>query len=835
MNLLNKLSNTTKKSIIEPREIFMSLPQKNKAYEYPRDVQTEVWKNWFERRNQKNNIIKMNTGSGKTLVGLLILQSCLNEGKGPAVYVVPDTFLVNQVCEEARKIGISVTLNRDDYLYQDNQAILIMNVHALVNGKSVFGMNPNSNYPLGSVLIDDVHACIDTINSQFSLKLPCGHEVYNRILRIFEENLKAYDNKAYHDIVKMRDPIKNTLVPFWFWQQNFDKVYEVLSEYKTSDELNKQIYFNLPLVEDSLETCNCIITANYIEIVPSGINISKIKEFEKAERRIFMSATLSDDSVFISTFGFNENEFDQIITPENANDIGDRLILFPKHLNSRISNDDIKEKIIELSKKYNVAVIVPSKERAKYWDISGDRVAKSDNIAELTLKLKTQEHTGLIVFVNRYDGIDLPDDACRIIVIDSLPPFRSDYEKYVYSIDNSSKNLLRERIQKIEQGMGRGVRSNSDSCCVVLMGDDLTDALIRSKGYKLFSKATLEQYCLSKELWDLLKNEYSNPSVSTIFELADYSLNRDVEWIKKSRDRLSDIKYSSKPNFDKVISGQRKAFEFATSKQWLKALNVIDEIINSDIENSTKGYLFQVKASYMNFIDRSKAQEILLAGHQYNNSILNPIAGIQYNKSINHQNQAVSVNCYILKNDLNQNDYIIKTDFILMNLVFNANTECFESSLQSLGDLLGFSSTRPDKETNGAGPDNLWALGESNYLLIECKSGAVSTTISKEYCNQLGGSVRWFKKVYGKDMFNTPIMVHKSAVIEKKATMVNTMRIITIEQLEKLKNQVSMFVNALIQADNWKNTEKISILLKMYKLRGQDIIQNYTENPKQQQ
>ncbi len=45
----------------------------------------------------------MNTGSGKTVVGLMILKSCLNEEKGPAVYVVPDKFLVSQVCEEAKK------------------------------------------------------------------------------------------------------------------------------------------------------------------------------------------------------------------------------------------------------------------------------------------------------------------------------------------------------------------------------------------------------------------------------------------------------------------------------------------------------------------------------------------------------------------------------------------------------------------------------------------------------------------------------------------------------------------------------------------------------------
>lgn len=95
MNLLSKLNSSAKIKTIEPREIFMTLPSKAPGYGYPRDVQSEVWKKWFDIRNEKNVILKMNTGSGKTVVGLIMLQSCLNEDKGPAIYVVPDNYLVN--------------------------------------------------------------------------------------------------------------------------------------------------------------------------------------------------------------------------------------------------------------------------------------------------------------------------------------------------------------------------------------------------------------------------------------------------------------------------------------------------------------------------------------------------------------------------------------------------------------------------------------------------------------------------------------------------------------------------------------------------------------------
>ena len=213
-NLLSKLSFAAGKKAVEPREIFMTLPKKNKQYEYPRDVQTEVWKKWFKRRDEKNIVIKMNTGSGKTVVGLMILQSCLNEKKGPAIYVVPDTYLASQVCEEADKLGIRATTDRDDYQYTEGNSILVMPIHALVNGKSVFGMRPSHNYPIGSILLDDVHACLDTIMEKYSIKIPAGHDLYAKVVALFADAWKQYNPNTYTNIVEYQNSQKRMLLPF---------------------------------------------------------------------------------------------------------------------------------------------------------------------------------------------------------------------------------------------------------------------------------------------------------------------------------------------------------------------------------------------------------------------------------------------------------------------------------------------------------------------------------------------------------------------------------------------------------------------------------------------
>lgn len=828
-SLLSKLSGTAKPTPIEPREIFMTLPQRDKQYEYPRDVQSEVWKKWFAVRNDKNCIIKMNTGSGKTVVGLMILQSCLNEGKGPAVYIVPDHYLEAQVCEEAKKLGILAVTDRNDYLYTENKAILVTTIHSLINGRSVFGMRQINNYPIGSILLDDVHACLDTITEQFSIKIPASHALYKELVKLFAEQWSQYNTTSYINIIENCDPSKSALIPFWMWQEKQTEIYSLLSKYNTDEEENHCIFFSLPLLDQSLSTCDCFITARGINIVPDGISISKIKSFVNADRRIFMSATLSDDSVFVSAVGLNKDEIRSIISPDNANDIGDRLILFPRHLNNEITDDDIKRKVTSISSKYNVVVIVPSFERAKFWDHKGDRTVAKDNIENAVAILKRQ-HVGIVVFVNRYDGVDLPDDACRLLVIDGLPPLKNEKDRYIQSVDPTSDILRREQIQTIEQGMGRGVRSNGDSCCIVLMGDNLADVLLRNNGIGFFSNATREQYNLSKELWGLLKQENPKPNVDDVFELAGFSLNREIEWIQKSKERLSAIIYATKPQFDSNAISLRKAYDLMMISQQQKAVEVLNRAVSQETKNETKGYLLQIEAKYTNFIDRTRAQQILLAAREKNIGVLAPISGIRYDRAINNVSQAKAICKYISEMNFTPNDYVLHVNAMISGLVFSPDANGFENALQKAGELIGFVSTRPDKETNGEGPDNLWAIGNNQYLVIECKSAATVETISKDYCNQLGGSIRWFLNQYGETPSSVPIIVHKATHIDKRATAVPNMKVLTPENLELLKKNIYDFSIAVSQDASWGDENRIDGQLAQYHLHSADIIRYYTSD-----
>jgi len=63
---------------IDPLRIFQRLPKPphiNDLWE----SQSDALRLWTTRRNQNDLVIKLNTGGGKTLVGLLIGQALLNE------------------------------------------------------------------------------------------------------------------------------------------------------------------------------------------------------------------------------------------------------------------------------------------------------------------------------------------------------------------------------------------------------------------------------------------------------------------------------------------------------------------------------------------------------------------------------------------------------------------------------------------------------------------------------------------------------------------------------------------------------------------------------------
>lgn len=821
---LSNIGSKTRGEKIDPREIFMTLPYKNKRFEYPRDVQSEVWKQWFEQRNSHDCILKMNTGSGKTVVALLILQSCLNENKGPAVYAVPDSYLVSQVIEQALQLGIETTTDEKDINFLRGKAILVITIYTLVNGKSKFGMRAYNNVDFKSVIIDDVHACISTIHDQFNIYINRDKSAYRELATLFYEELKKQSESKINDILSDQNPYGSMLIPFWVWQDNISNILKIINKSR-ADDIN--IDFSADLIIDSLKQCRGYISAEGIEIIPNCIPIHKIKSLQEAERRIYLSATMPDDSIFSATFDVDLEKIKVIISPEKANDIGERLIIVPKLVDKNIQDNDIRKYAVEMSKKINVVVLSPSNRNAEKWEDLGAIIINSENMQEGIDKIKISSN-GLYVLLNKYDGIDLPDDACRMLIIDGLPNIMNINDRYEKSVVNQSDRILKERIQKIEQGMGRGIRSSSDYCVVFLLGNKLTDAIYTSKAYNYFGEATKKQYHLSENICD------SADDLQEIVGMVNKVLDRNQEWVSLCKDSIMNTVYSKKIKYNRLVVANRKAYNLCeigriqeATKTMLNEANHIDNL-------ALKGYYEQQRAEYVNMYDKKAAQELQISAKAKNKYLLNPIEGIQQKKLMKKSiSQSRAVIDYIKKQKMesDSNMLILHTKEVLDDLVFEKDThDDFEEAIKEVLSLIGYSANRPEKET-GIGPDNFCIVSEKEFLIIECKNEAITDKICKHDCEQLLGSCNWFKDNYPAQK-PIPILVHKSFVFDKECFPDESTRIITYDLLQKFKTNVQSFCMALSQKENYMIEEKIDGLISAYKLEGKNFVSNYTRKYK---
>ena len=71
--------------------------------------QSEALVEWYKQRDNDDIVVEMNTGGGKTLVGLLIAQSIINENSEKVLYLCPTIQLVEQAAKRANECGLQVS------------------------------------------------------------------------------------------------------------------------------------------------------------------------------------------------------------------------------------------------------------------------------------------------------------------------------------------------------------------------------------------------------------------------------------------------------------------------------------------------------------------------------------------------------------------------------------------------------------------------------------------------------------------------------------------------------------------------------------------------------
>ena len=260
---------TEKKRVkpIEPLEIFRRLPKPagiNDLY----TSQAEVLETWFQRRTQRDAVVKLHTGGGKTIVGLLMGQSILNEMHEPVLYLAPTTQLVAQTLEKAKALGIAAVGYQNGKPLDDNflngKALMVATYKALFNGKSKFGVRGVATAPtkVAAVILDDAHVAFSVVRETFTLevKFESHRERYQELTGLFRYAFRDMERLGTFDDTVSGSSFSVIEVPYWAWLAQLDAVREQLRTDATDYP------FVWPLLRDNLHLCHALISKNCFTI-----------------------------------------------------------------------------------------------------------------------------------------------------------------------------------------------------------------------------------------------------------------------------------------------------------------------------------------------------------------------------------------------------------------------------------------------------------------------------------------------------------------------------------------------------------------------------------------
>lgn len=832
------LKNKSVSTQVNPLKIYETLDRKSVAGPL-REAQETILSNWYKsNRDNRDSIIKLHTGEGKTLIGLLILQSLINSKEGPCLYICPNIQLVEQVKEEAQKFGISYCdIDSDNELpreYLTGEKVLITHSQKVFNGLTKFNSR-NLGHNYGTILLDDSHSSVETIKNAYSITIQRhqNQSLYNSFLELFKEDLNEQGEGSLLDIINNQSS-SLMHVPYWSWSNKKSTVLELL--HKNKDVIN-DIKFTWPIIKDDIENYGCYITNNKIEISPYSINIKKFPIFFKASKRILMSATTQDDSFFIKVFDFKEETLLNPLTSPQSKWSGEKMVIIPSEISDRFDRDYIVTNFAPLkTNTYGVVALVPSTERAHHYKNLGATVTNSENIVGETNKLKNKNFTNVIVINNRYDGIDLPDESCRILILDTLPISGSLSEKYEEQARETSLIVNKKIAQKIEQGLGRAVRGEKDYCVILIIGPDLVRFVQNPQTQSLFSPQTIKQFKITGEITELAKDDLQKDKEAKVISSSiQQSLERDEGWKEYYRDKMNSLEDNNteENQFYKSLSQERDIEKLYFDGEYQKAIKKLEKYINTflDVDPIELAWYKQQLARYYFQIDLNISNKIQKAAFKDNNELLKPIDNISYEKlSFINENRVNLIKTELL-NYSNYESLKLHSDELLQNLGFGVNSNKFELSLMKIGQLLGFNSQRPDKSFN-KGPDNLWCVSKDKYLFFECKNQVKESRkdISKDEAGQMNNHCGWFDEEYGVNTDVTRIMIIPTKDLSNQANFTHDVKIMTSIKLSKLKTNIKKFIQSLhtyelSEIDN----DTISTLLELNRLTVKHLEKEYVD------
>jgi hypothetical protein len=453
-----------------------------------------AWQEKHDKNADRDVALELPTGAGKTLVGGLIGEWLRRKDQARVAYVCPNRLLARQVTSKLTEYGIdAVTLidrvatwNPSDRTKYSSGKAIGVTVYS-----HLFNTNPAIN-DADLLILDDAHAAEQYVAKAWSLLVE-REASPGAFLDILSVLATALDLSVVDVLRAGGDLSRGTNVHLaspLMVRGCGAQLEQVINRAATENKLTTDAVFAAKALTGRLERCMVYLTPAAILIRPLIPPTSTHPAFSSPRRRLYMSATLGAGGELERAFG--RRHITRVESPAGweKRASGRRLFVFPSispdlRDNPGALNGWIQSVVENFGR---AALLTPDNRTATsvmsaicppgYTTFSAPEV-------EADLSIFTREPRAVLTLANRYDGLDLRDDDCHLLIMAGLPG-RGDLQERFLSAAVGAGEVLRERVSaRVVQGSGRATRGLGDWAAVIILEDDLVNYLHRNDNQQL--------------------------------------------------------------------------------------------------------------------------------------------------------------------------------------------------------------------------------------------------------------------------------------------------------------------------------------------------------------
>ena len=720
---------------IDPIRLFNSLTLRgtvNSLY----GAQQEALMAWHENHRAKPDVLfSMNTGGGKTLIGLLAAQSLVHESRGKVAYVCVTNQLVAQTAAQAAECGIRCATYGDKRwenkeLFDASEGMCVTNYHALFRGGSQF-----AEAHLRALVFDDAHVAPAKIRDCFTLRFARKHPAWGKLMELLGRYFETSSFAArFRRFATPSSGMEQGVlfVPAFFIYDHLKEITALLDAGNVRNEEDTR--YSYRHLEDHLAECGFFVSSAGIEVTPTVLPTHSLPYFRPDVRRLYMTATLPTRYECIRTFGLEHAE---TIKPSGKAGAAQRLFVIARGGTDTSPYDEVRQ----LAQSRKACIIVPSAYARQKWLDYGEAY-RSKRGHEMISQFRATNQPTKLILAGVYDGIDLPGKTCNVLILDGLLRGACLHDTYLEDILDATGFKASGMAARTTQAIGRIFRSNTDHG-VVILADRAQQSWLMSPEHLAYMPSVLQQQI--RLGFELRRKIDAGGAGLNYSELMDVVINGENTWDEFYTREITKLEAQQKPKEhawgDSAARQEYAAFRELWEGRYQNAAEHLSRCAG-DVEEHDSA----LSAWYLHWAGLS----MLLAGRRQDGTAFFWQAA---NKKLCLARPATSAGNPVGETNLVPGPQaqklarIPEADWLgglqLIHTKLSAfgglNAEDHEAALEHLGLCLGFEASRPGKG-GAAGPDVLWVLPELRALVaIEAKTQKESPKVYKK--NQHIGKV----------------------------------------------------------------------------------------------